>query len=609
MAVVFQFKTGEGEPSSLRQGEPAFDKENNIFYIGDENGYPVRIGFDYFIINMSYISDTKASLDKTYGQIKEAIENNKIPVIKFKTYDYVNSLDDSEYGYLTLESIADHSLAFGGVQGKYGLYALVFEYGGCTVSKMEFITKSKEGCVLSINGQTGDVILGASDVGAVSTDSINGIIKSVTDYDFTNLYTNKADKVDVYTKEEVDSKLSSVYRYKGTVDGYSLLPTDVEIGDVYNIKNSSDMIIGQQKILYGYSFDNHIPPFSYLPNGVQGLYIEIQMTPEEADKYIAEGKIKVSFFEKATAQSDDPMISFEVPIVDAKGFNYMTSGAIFEGITPFITQLFIVIISNESPFSDAPHHNIYDYQTFFEEINGHFNDYPNPSVLQINDYTKTVTIAPMINAGDNVAWNGSEWDILSGTVDMSNYYTKDEINSKLASVYKYKGSVSVDALDALKYISTLTSGDVYNVTSSGTVPDYELTIMADVVSADADGLAIIVARDSSLNDAQQRYNSNFSLLLGASDTYNIVGTGINSDTNTVQFFVLNSGLSVGDSRPIGYFIKGFEVVAGDNVAWDGIYWDILAGTITASNIISVDENGKLVININGVEYKLTPDNM
>lgn len=27
-----------------------------------------------------------------------------------------------------------------------------------------------------------------------------------------------------------------------------------------------------------------------------------------------------------------------------------------------------------------------------------------------------------VKAGDNVAWNGEEWDVLSGTVDLSNYY-------------------------------------------------------------------------------------------------------------------------------------------------------------------------------------------
>jgi len=33
-----------------------------------------------------------------------------------------------------------------------------------------------------------------------------------------------------------------------------------------------------------------------------------------------------------------------------------------------------------------------------------------------------------IKAGDNVAWNGSSWDVLSGTVDLSDYYTKSEVD-------------------------------------------------------------------------------------------------------------------------------------------------------------------------------------
>lgn len=38
---------------------------------------------------------------------------------------------------------------------------------------------------------------------------------------------------------------------------------------------------------------------------------------------------------------------------------------------------------------------------------------------------------PKVNAGDNVAWNGSSWDVLAGTVDLSSYYTEDEVNSEL----------------------------------------------------------------------------------------------------------------------------------------------------------------------------------
>ena len=35
------------------------------------------------------------------------------------------------------------------------------------------------------------------------------------------------------------------------------------------------------------------------------------------------------------------------------------------------------------------------------------------------------------NAGDNVAWTGTAWDILAGTVDLSNYYTKSQADTLL----------------------------------------------------------------------------------------------------------------------------------------------------------------------------------
>lgn len=49
----------------------------------------------------------------------------------------------------------------------------------------------------------------------------------------------KANASNVYTKAEVDSKVSSVYRVKGSVASYSSLPTvDVTIGDVYNVNDT-----------------------------------------------------------------------------------------------------------------------------------------------------------------------------------------------------------------------------------------------------------------------------------------------------------------------------------------------------------------------------------
>lgn len=43
---------------------------------------------------------------------------------------------------------------------------------------------------------------------------------------------------------------------------------------------------------------------------------------------------------------------------------------------------------------------------------------------------------PAVNAGDNVAWNGSAWDVLAGTVDLSNYVLATDIisNSEIDTI-------------------------------------------------------------------------------------------------------------------------------------------------------------------------------
>lgn len=42
-------------------------------------------------------------------------------------------------------------------------------------------------------------------------------------------------KDEVYNKEELDTKLSSVYNYKGAVERFSDLPSGASVGDVYNV--------------------------------------------------------------------------------------------------------------------------------------------------------------------------------------------------------------------------------------------------------------------------------------------------------------------------------------------------------------------------------------
>lgn len=46
-----------------------------------------------------------------------------------------------------------------------------------------------------------------------------------------------------------------------------------------------------------------------------------------------------------------------------------------------------------------------------------------------------------VNAGDNVAWTGSYWDVLAGTVDLTGYYTKTDADNKFLD----KTAVAVEA--------------------------------------------------------------------------------------------------------------------------------------------------------------------
>ena len=77
------------------------------------------------------------------------------------------------------------------------------------------------------------------------------IIGNITDQeDLIALLEEKANKAttlagygitDAYTKTEIDSKVASVYRYKGSVNAYADLPVSgMEIGDVYNVVNADE---------------------------------------------------------------------------------------------------------------------------------------------------------------------------------------------------------------------------------------------------------------------------------------------------------------------------------------------------------------------------------
>ena len=55
-----------------------------------------------------------------------------------------------------------------------------------------------------------------------------------------------------------------------------------------------------------------------------------------------------------------------------------------------------------------------------------------------------------VKAGDNVAWNGTEWDVLAGTEDLSGYVTKEEGKGLSSNDYTTEEKNQLAALEANK---------------------------------------------------------------------------------------------------------------------------------------------------------------
>ncbi len=100
-------------------------------------------------------------------------------------------------------------------------------------SLQEVIGDSTSGLVKEVSDNSTSINNLKSTVG----DSTSGLVKSVSD--IQDSLADKANSTDVYTKTEVNGLVSSTYKYKGTVRNYASLPTNNQIGDVYNIEEST----------------------------------------------------------------------------------------------------------------------------------------------------------------------------------------------------------------------------------------------------------------------------------------------------------------------------------------------------------------------------------
>lgn len=96
--------------------------------------------------------------------------------------------------------------------------------------------------------------------------------------------------------------------------------------------------------------------------------------------------------------------------------------------------------------------------------------------------------AHWVDAGDNVVWNGTAWDVLAGIVDLSNYYTKAEVDTKIDEGW--------EATEALAERVTTTEGKITTLEWKITTAEGDIDALEgrmDTAESDIDNLETAVS--------------------------------------------------------------------------------------------------------------------
>ena len=218
---------------------------------------------------------------------------------------------------------------------------------------------------------------------------------------------------DHYTKAEIDSKVSSVYKYKGTVPSAMLLPFNKEVGDVYNTTFAGYVY---------FVYDENVTLTGISSSDGEGININSEITLT-FDKNIGEvGKVAfvgtgadIAFWFDSSRFFIGEVISFSSNsiVVKMADLDITNTGYYKNPVLDSVQYIFSQFLSGG--ITSIAIESI----RYFAAIEFDFR----------YEY---------IPKGGNVAYDGSAggnngWDSLGSTIDTSNLATKNEMNNAIAS--------------------------------------------------------------------------------------------------------------------------------------------------------------------------------
>lgn len=199
-----------------------------------------------------------------------------------------------------------------------------------------------------------------------------------------------------------------------------------------------------------------------------------------------------------------------------------------------------------------------------------------------------------IKAGDNVAWNGSAWDVLAGTVDLSAYLTKSSASSTYATIDDL--DATNNSLDTLKTTVGTKANDSAVVKLTGNQTIAGTKTFSSTIAGNISGTAKnVTERLSMITRGDLQYGTNNGYVIDKTTLAHWNGGFINSSSN-LEF--CRYGTIVGT--------KGSQTIGGTKTFSSTIVGSIngnaaTANTLkTARTINGTSFNGSANININNI---------
>lgn len=169
-----------------------------------------------------------------------------------------------------------------------------------------------------------------------------------------------------------------------------------------------------------------------------------------------------------------------------------------------------------------------------------------PVNASIGDTYNVVAINGDIPAGTNYAWNGTEWDALGGTIDLSGYYTKDEVDSAISSAdisdklieVNTKIDTNTNALNVINGTEDTTGSLANTLKTAKDYTDNQLTNYIEKVEGSSlitsEKLALIDTNTSNISTLETKVETNKLALNILNGDINTTGSVLNTVNNLVN---------------------------------------------------------------------------